>query len=233
MNERERYAAALIVVAQYFSSSAGRPIADRFFELASAIADLNNGTVHPLLEPVRPDNRPADPSQLWRARARVALGLEALLRAGLNRSAAAAKIASHYSSVANLAGVKAKGSKLQTIVFGWRRELKAGRVKNFEAGELFSEGSKESIDWRLRKTIESSRIANLPRLPSFRVCFPPLLNTHKSPLGLPQNPGKSRPNEVAMACILMERNDGKIQAHRQQLHKIVIRPDRSLRTGCA
>jgi hypothetical protein len=141
-NERERYAAALVVVAQYFSSVAGRPIADRFFELASAIADLNKGTVHPLLQQVRPDNRPADPSQLWRARARVALGLEALLRSGLNRSDAAAKITSEYSSIANLAGVKAKDSKLQTIVFGWRRELKAGRVKNFEAIELFAEGIK-------------------------------------------------------------------------------------------
>jgi hypothetical protein len=28
-----------------------------------------------------------------------------------------------------LAGVKAKDSKLQATVFGWRRELKAGRVK--------------------------------------------------------------------------------------------------------
>jgi hypothetical protein len=142
MNERERYAAALIVVAQYFSSLSEKPIAARFFELASAIADLNHGTVHPLLQQVRPDNRPADPSQLWRARARVALGLEALLRSGLNRSDAAAKITSGYSSIANLAGVKAKDSKLQTIVFGWRRELKAGRVKNFEASELFAEGIK-------------------------------------------------------------------------------------------
>ena len=141
-NERERYAAALVAVAQYFSSVAGRPIAERFFELASAIADLNKGTIHPLLQQVRPDNRPADPSQMWRARARVALGLEALLRSGLNRSDATAKIASQYSSIANLAGVKAKDSKLQTIVFGWRRELKAGRVKNFEANELFAEGIK-------------------------------------------------------------------------------------------
>jgi hypothetical protein len=142
MNERERYAAALIVLATYFSSLSVKPIASRFFELASAIADLNNGTVHSLLRPVRADNRRADPSQLWRARARVALGLEALLRSGLNRNAAAAKIASQYSSIANLAGAKAKDSKLQTTVFGWRRELKAGRVKNFEASELFAEGIK-------------------------------------------------------------------------------------------
>jgi hypothetical protein len=142
MNERERYAAALIVVAQYFSSVGEKQIANRFFELSSAIADLNNGTVHPILRPMRADNRRADPSQLWRARARVALGLEALLRSGLNRSDATAKIASQCSSIANLAGVKAKDSRLEITVFGWRRELKAGRVKNFEASELFSEGIK-------------------------------------------------------------------------------------------
>ena len=51
-------------------------------------------------------------------------------------------MASQYSSIANLSGAKAKNSKLQTIVFGWRRELKAGRVKNFEASELFAEGIK-------------------------------------------------------------------------------------------
>ena len=53
--------------------------------------------------------------------------------------------------------------------------------------------SKESIDWRLRKVIEDSRLANLSRPPIFRVCFPPPLNTHQSPLGLPPTPGKSRP----------------------------------------
>src|SRR5262245_2305689 len=142
MIERERYAAALIALANYFSSLSVKPIAARFFELGSAIADLNSGTVHSLLRPVRADNRRADPSQLWRARARVALGLEALLRSGLNRSEAASKIAGQYSSVAYLVGAKAKDSKLEITVFGWRRELRAGRVKNFEASELFVEGIK-------------------------------------------------------------------------------------------
>jgi hypothetical protein len=142
MNERERYAAALIVLANYFSSLSVKPIAGRFFELGSAIADLNNGTVHSLLRPVRADNRRADPSQLWRARAHVALALEALLRSGLNRQDAALKVARQYPGIASLAGLRAKDSALQTTLFGWRREFKAGRVKNFEASELFAEGIK-------------------------------------------------------------------------------------------
>jgi hypothetical protein len=139
-NERERYAAALFGVAQYFTSLVGRPIGDRFSEIASAIADLNVGTVHSLLKPERADHRRADPSQLWRARAHVALGLEALLRSGLDRDDAIAKIASQHPSVADLADVRGNRSNLRTIVFGWRREFRANRVKNFEANEVFAEG---------------------------------------------------------------------------------------------
>jgi hypothetical protein len=138
-NERERYAAALVVVAQFV----GGRIGNRFFELASAIADLNTGTVHPLLAGVRVHNRRADTSQMWRARVRVAVGLEALLRSGLSRNAAAAKVATEFPSIARLAGPRAKNSTLRTIVFGWRKELKAARVKNFEASELFLEGIKK------------------------------------------------------------------------------------------
>ena len=83
-DERERYAAALIKVAQFFSDQGSRRLGDRFFELSSAVAELNEGTIHPLLRPVRSPNRPAEPSQRWRARARVALALEALIRSGLS-----------------------------------------------------------------------------------------------------------------------------------------------------
>jgi hypothetical protein len=138
--ERERYAAALMGVANYFTSLEGRPLGQRFFELGSAKADLNSGIVHPLLRPERADNRRADNSQLWRARAHVALGLEALLRSGLTRDDAAAKLTRGSPAIAKLASAKAKNSKLKTIVFGWRQQLRQARVKNFEASELFSEG---------------------------------------------------------------------------------------------
>lgn len=138
--ERERYAAALMGIGQYFTSLEGRPLGQRFFELGSAMADLNSGIVHPLLRQERADNRRADNSQLWRARAHVSLGLEALLRSGLTRTEAAAKLAGDFPGIAKLAGAKAKNSKLQTIVFGWRKQLRQARVKNFEASELFSEG---------------------------------------------------------------------------------------------
>jgi hypothetical protein len=141
--ERERYAAALMGVAQYFTSLEGRPLGQRFFELGSAIADLNSGIVRPLLRPERADNRRADNSQLWRARAHVSLGLEALLRSGLTRNEAAAKLTSDFPGIAKLASANARNSKLQTIFFGWRKQLRQARVKNFEASELFSEGMRK------------------------------------------------------------------------------------------
>src|SRR3984893_6649117 len=141
--ERERYAAALMEVAQYFTSLEGRPLGQRFFELGSAIADLNSGIVRSLLRPERANNRRADDSQLWRARAHVSLGLEALLRSGLTRNEAGAKLTSDFPGIAKLASANAKNSKLQTIVFGWRKQLRQARVKNFEASELFSEGMRK------------------------------------------------------------------------------------------
>jgi hypothetical protein len=139
-NEREQYATALNSIAQYFSALVGRPIGDRFFELASAIADLNVGTVNVLLRPVRADNRRADTSQAWRARARVVLGLEALIRSGLDRNSAAAQLTRKFPRIAELVRAKARTSSLQTTIFGWRKRLLAGRIKNFEAQELFSAG---------------------------------------------------------------------------------------------
>jgi hypothetical protein len=142
-NERERYSAALVAAAQFFIRLGEGQIGERFFELASAIADLNSGTQHPILVPVRTDNRRPDTSQMWRARASVALALEAAIRSGLSQGAAAARIARKFPSLTKLAGSRAKNSPLETIVLGWRKELKAARIKNFQAGELFSEGMKK------------------------------------------------------------------------------------------
>jgi|ERR1700674_194565 len=139
-NERERHAAALVRVAQFFCALGDRRLGDRFFELSSAIAELSQGTLHPLLRQARPQSRPADPSQLWRARARVALALEALIRTGLSPSEAAAEVARKVPKIGNLAGAKARMSKLPTTMLGWRKQISAGRVKNFQAQELLQEG---------------------------------------------------------------------------------------------
>src|SRR6202521_3704052 len=146
-NERERHAAALVRVAQFFCALGDRRLGDRFFELSSAIAELSQGTLHPLLRQARPQSRPADPSQLWRAH--VALALEALIRTGLSPSEAAAEVARKVPKIGNLAGAKARMSKLPTTMLGWRKQISAGRVKNFQAKELLQEAFSriDHLEW--------------------------------------------------------------------------------------
>jgi hypothetical protein len=179
-NERERYAAAVQAVGHFLSSIAGRGLGDRFFELGSAIADLNSGTVRSLLQPVKVDNRQSDNSQLWRARARVSVGFAALLKSGLSRSEAITKISRGFPAIAKLAGRNAKDSTLQTIVRGWHKRLKAGRVKNFEADELFSEGirridaitdQQRLVEFAMRQIAEAAGVARALSPPLNTRCF--------------------------------------------------------------
>jgi hypothetical protein len=107
------------------------------FELASALEDLDRGIVRPLLKPSPLRNRPPDPSNIWRARARVALALDALMRSGLKRTEAANKIA-RDKKLRALAGKRA--GKFPATVIGWRNDFNAGRVDDFEATVLFAEG---------------------------------------------------------------------------------------------
>jgi hypothetical protein len=138
-HERELYAAVLIAAGQFVATTIDRGIANRyFFELQSALVDLNKDTVRPLLKPSPQHNRPPDPSNEWRARARVALALDAFMRSGLSQKDAADKIAKNHSGLRRLAGKKA--GDFATTIIGWRREFSARRVKNFEATELFAEG---------------------------------------------------------------------------------------------
>jgi hypothetical protein len=70
-HERELYAAVLIAAGQFVATTIDRGIANRyFFELQSALVDLNEGTVRPLLKPSPQHNRPPDPSNEWRPCAR-------------------------------------------------------------------------------------------------------------------------------------------------------------------
>jgi hypothetical protein len=137
-NERERYAAALYSVALFFDRCKS-PFAGHFFELGSAILDLNSGAaVDSLLSPSRPANRRPDSSQLWRARARVALALHALMRSGKTQSDAADEIEIKYQSLKGLVGHKA--GMLSKTVINWHKEFTSRRIKNWEASELFTLG---------------------------------------------------------------------------------------------
>jgi hypothetical protein len=162
-NERERYAAALVLVARLFDTL-GVPFAHRFAELGAAIGDLNEGAQPPILMPQRKASR--DPSDLWCLRAYVALGLHARLRL-LSIASPRARGAQHrpdvkatarqiglkYSQLKHIAGKKAQS--LEATIVNWRKEFLSshlndnlevvGRVKNWLAVEIFTKG-KEKIE---------------------------------------------------------------------------------------
>jgi hypothetical protein len=138
-NERERLAAGLVFVAQFVAAEIDRDIANKyFFELSSALTDLNDGTVRPLLEHSSLRTR-ADSSDKWRARARIAVALDALMRSGLRQTDAANEIADKNRGLHTLAG-KTAAISFSTTIIGWREEFIRKRVKNFEAAVLFEEG---------------------------------------------------------------------------------------------
>lgn len=136
-NERERYAAALFCVAQFFGKFQA-PFAHSFFELASVIVDLNYGIKSDWLLPAtkkttKKKGRSFDNSRKWRARARVALALDALIRSGRRRDKAAAEIAGRYYSkliklvdrTPDVTDVKVATEKkvVANNAIAWRRKL--------------------------------------------------------------------------------------------------------------
>ena len=131
-NDRQRYAAALTAVDRFFGTFKA-PFVGRFFDLASAITDLNNNSrAAPLLQPVRTGKRGGDSSLTWRRRAHAVLGLEGLMA---TRS---------ETDALKLVGDLYKPETLRT----WRKEISANRNERvverlFEAKTVLELGREE------------------------------------------------------------------------------------------
>jgi len=143
---RERYATALTAVGFFFDQMR-EPYALAFHELNSALRDLNRGAIHPLLQATRTDNRPPEPSGLWRVRACVVLALEALICSKRTPTSAAAEIAGRLPHLSQLAGARSKASG--KTVLNWRKEFHSKRIKNKEAATYFAYGM-DQIAWLKR-----------------------------------------------------------------------------------
>ena len=141
-DRRERCATALIVVADFVTRVVGHDYGDHFFEMASAITDLNDGTVADLLRPKVTGARPRDSSKLWRARAYVAVALQALIFGGQKPLDAARKLLHEFPEIAKLASRNSRSRDVKTTILEWRKGFNAGRVKNFEARALYDAGRK-------------------------------------------------------------------------------------------
>jgi hypothetical protein len=144
-----------------FFNKFSQPLATRFFELGSAIGDLNVGAQPELLvRRSKGRGRLRDSSFVWRARAHVALGFHARLRelGAEQKQVQVAKTIEHkHPQFATLAGYNVASDKdrgLANLIINWRKDFMSsstedgddvdgkviGRVKNWEAVELFTMG---------------------------------------------------------------------------------------------
>jgi hypothetical protein len=148
-HERIRLSAALLSIARTLGKNGfDLPFADRFFELAVDIADLNSGFQSELFKILSAGSRkPPDISRKWIARAQVVLGQEAIQQSSSTKSYQdiAREIETKYPKIKKLVNEKKKdGAPRQVIlpdtIAGWRKEFKRGKVKQPDALEFFNLG---------------------------------------------------------------------------------------------
>ena len=142
-NERRGYVAALGGISEYLiSAGVDYRHACKLVDLASALSDLDDGIVRPLLRPAHVNNRRLTPSNIWRRRALVALGIEALLKSGLSRDEAAGEAERNVKTICHLVAHRTKPTKPSKAALSWNDELGKGRIKSFDAVHLYKHGAR-------------------------------------------------------------------------------------------
>jgi hypothetical protein len=134
-HERSRYVVALYGLAHFLRGWNGSDrYSDKLMELASALDDLDDGIRPPLLTPTRKGGgRRSEPSSKMRARAFVALALDALLKGGKERPAG--YIQEHYKLLKVLCDKKSSG--VASAATEWRDSFSAQKVRDTEAMAIF------------------------------------------------------------------------------------------------
>jgi hypothetical protein len=167
--------AGLIVVACFLRDVISPQHADTFFELSSAFGDLTCGAVHPWLASA---GKKRDSSQLWRGRANAVIALEALNIPGTDPKTLARELIRKHSAIGKLGGGKLKKRATFSTLLQWQKDFSSGRVKNFEAQELFSMG-REFINKYKHSPEELRRMADrsLRAVSTAASVFTPASNT--------------------------------------------------------
>lgn len=131
--ERVRYVNALASVSRFLEDNGVSPaIAGEFQVLAAALSDLETGTVASCLQ-ARALNRPIDPTEIWIARALVAIAID--LVAG---STGSVRDASRFAaSEAAKWGHLLCPKNFDDNARDWHKQFAARRVKRVEAQSVF------------------------------------------------------------------------------------------------
>jgi hypothetical protein len=129
--DRKKYVAALIAVAEFLDrvdSDAGNA-ATGLADLAVALADLDEGIVHPILQKApRWDGHP-DRTDIWMARADAAVGIEFLMRTGMTQEDIWKREVMKRQGLNRLVRAGRDGATLENSIFGWRKTLKRASMK--------------------------------------------------------------------------------------------------------
>ena len=136
-SQRDGYIVSLFAVTDFLlANGVDAEHVYKFAELASALSDLDVGTVVPLLQPAFVANRKSAPSYLWRRRAFVALGVKTLTTSGLSRDEAVRRATASVKTIGELSG----STEPRKAVLSWNDEFSKKRIKNFEAARVFGVG---------------------------------------------------------------------------------------------
>jgi hypothetical protein len=146
--ERARYAYAFKAISNFLKDIGIVSYQKRLYRLALAFDDLNRGTVDPLLEPIKTDGtKKPNASWAWCARAKVSVGIFALVKAGLARKGAAQLAARKFPEIKELAGLsRTYPSSTMTKILSWHDDFNKGdrsKIKNPQALALFAAGKQE------------------------------------------------------------------------------------------
>jgi hypothetical protein len=128
-HKRKRYILALRVIAKFFRASPGSPNLSRcFFELATALRDLNYGVVDPLLKPS--SSQSGDATAEWCKRATAASQVRLLVLDGLTRKEAGKKVAEE---------LRKKPSSILSWYDEFRKPAGQSKIKNPIARSIFDD----------------------------------------------------------------------------------------------
>lgn len=149
-DERAAYAMALKAVGDFLTVNGTNSIIPVWLaDLASALTDLDDGIVGPLL---RTEKHKSLPSKIWRRSALVAVGMTALTMAGVKREEAARCA---LRIVKTIQGTPAK------IILSRHDDFHKDRVKNREGARVFSWANKRLKAYSSRADANLEKAASI------------------------------------------------------------------------
>jgi hypothetical protein len=133
---RERHVAALYLIAEFFKEI-GFPlrIYQELIELAHALSELDRGTVRDFLRPFKVETRPMDSSDIWQARAHVAIAVETMKDGGFGVREGCRRIAECFPGLKDALAPNSKA--FASVIGSWHSGLSNATIKDSIASDAW------------------------------------------------------------------------------------------------